>query len=374
MLLLQDWEEVEEHAPRAAPRIERYAEAEGEGCPGPGGGAVARARSLFTEARAQLGLWGAACALRHALARRERAFRLQLGGAGVEDGVDDAAMAELCAPPLVLQRAGSAAEDESPQAAALAAELQECALRAGAADEPVDPQLVEQYDSAFASAAASLERLAAAGARQSAHLLAQPREPWLSDKLRALLSVLANSLAAAPQPAAWRALVFVQRRALAAALATLLATPGAPPGLRPGRQVGYAGGDGAAQRAAAAALAAFRTGALNVLVATSVLEEGVVRPMRSPARAAAPNASARTCRSAVLWSCSTSRATCARLCSSVAARARRAARWWCSRQAAAAPRRCWATWRRRRRRCWRRRAHAAPRARPTRARRRRRIG
>lgn len=72
-----------------------------------------------------------------------------------------------------------------------------------------------------------------------------------------------------------RALVFVQYRDTAAALTEALATV---PGLEPGLFLGQRGRDGMSQREQAAQLEAFRKGGLNVLVSTSVGEEGLDIP------------------------------------------------------------------------------------------------
>lgn len=135
------------------------------------------------------------------------------------------------------------------------------------------------YDPRFIDAARVAEAvLEQADARAASLLSSVTASAMLSDKVLRLLDVLcAAASAGAP---GWRAIVFCERRATAHALAHMMScSPGAPPALlRVGAQSGYACADPSAQREALATLAAFRSGLLNVLCATSVLEEGVDVP------------------------------------------------------------------------------------------------
>ncbi|MEM3086436.1 MAG: helicase-related protein [Halobacteria archaeon] len=94
-------------------------------------------------------------------------------------------------------------------------------------------------------------------------------------KVALLSGVLADALARNPES---RAIVFTQYRSTAA---RLLERFGSVPGLRPARFVGQAsreGDAGLSQQAQAEVLRRFREGDLNLLIATSVAEEGLDVP------------------------------------------------------------------------------------------------
>jgi hypothetical protein len=322
-----DWREVTTHAPRPEPRVELFsaaAAADGavaadgaEGVEFAGVGGARRARRTLAASLPELGLWGAAAALRYTLAKSAVAspFAPTSGSPHRRDGSPSVDAAMLAAPPQARFASGAparnggggaaAARDDDADADALADDLTAAAGRAAPCDAaPASSGEMHahahehaQYEPRFRRAAsvieATLRRMppaalaAAADATASAVQPAVPLmppaatlTPWMSDKVAALLRVLRRYATAPP---GWRAIVFCQRKATAHALAALLTHLASGHGsswafLRPGAQSGYASGDGGSEREQLAVLQAFRDERRNVLCATSVLEEGVDVP------------------------------------------------------------------------------------------------